>query len=46
MPRGAVELKGKGLVETCYLVGRRVPDSDIGRSPDIRRFCIKNHRYL
>ena len=23
MPRGAIELKGKGLVETCYLVGRR-----------------------
>jgi adenylate cyclase len=23
-PRGAVELKGKGLVETCFLVGRRV----------------------
>ena len=22
MPRGAVELKGKGLVETCFLVGR------------------------
>ena len=25
MPRGAIELKGKGLVETCYLVGRRDP---------------------
>ena len=24
-PRGAIELKGKGLVETCYLVGRREP---------------------
>jgi class 3 adenylate cyclase len=24
-PRGAIELKGKGLVETCYLVGRRDP---------------------
>ncbi len=23
VPRGAVELKGKGLVETCFLVGRR-----------------------
>ena len=22
-PRGTVELKGKGLVETCFLVGRR-----------------------
>ena len=22
-PRGAVELKGKGPVETCFLVGRR-----------------------
>ncbi len=25
MPRGAVNLKGKGLVETCYLLGRREP---------------------
>ena len=24
-PRGSVELKGKGLVETCFLIGRRVP---------------------
>ena len=24
-PRGTVELKGKGLVETCFLVGRRDP---------------------
>jgi class 3 adenylate cyclase len=23
MPRGATELKGKGLVETCFLLGRR-----------------------
>ena len=23
MPRGAVELKGKGLMETCFLLGRR-----------------------
>ena len=22
-PRGTVELKGKGLVETCFLVGRQ-----------------------
>ena len=22
-PRGSVELKGKGLVETCFLLGRR-----------------------
>jgi class 3 adenylate cyclase len=25
VPRGAVELKGKGFVETCFLVGRREP---------------------
>jgi class 3 adenylate cyclase len=25
MPRGTVELKGKGLVETCFLLGRRDP---------------------
>ena len=25
VPRGAVELKGKGLVETCFLIGRRDP---------------------
>jgi adenylate cyclase len=24
-PRGAVELKGKGLIETCFLLGRRDP---------------------
>jgi class 3 adenylate cyclase len=24
-PRGSMELKGKGLVETCYLLGRRDP---------------------
>ncbi len=23
VPRGTVELKGKGLLETCFLVGRR-----------------------
>jgi adenylate cyclase len=25
-PRGSIELKGKGVVETCYLVGRREGD--------------------
>lgn len=25
MPRGAIDLKGKGLVETCFLLGRRDP---------------------